>query len=77
MLTRNKWLWEKYREIKNTGYKLWFIGKEKHRNRVAIIVDKILKENVVDIKRLGDRIIELKLDSRKEMLKLEVHMRSE
>lgn len=37
------------------GYRLWLTGKEKQRNRVGTIVDEKSKENVLDMKRLGDR----------------------
>lgn len=35
--------------------------KEEHRNEIRKIFDKYLKESVVDIKRLSDRIIGLRL----------------
>lgn len=57
--------WEKSLEKLNTGYRKWFIGKEKHRKRIGIMVDKELKKNVADIKRLGDRIIRINLVSKK------------
>lgn len=40
---------------------IWFTGEEKHRDGVGIIVDKKLKENVVDIRRLCDRLTRIKL----------------
>lgn len=52
MFTRNKVDMSKSREIENIEYRLWFTKKEKHRNGVGIIVDKKLKENVIDAKRL-------------------------
>lgn len=42
--------WGKYRLwFENTGWILWLAEKEKHRNRMGIIVEKNLKENVVDV----------------------------
>ena len=41
-------------------FKLWYTGKEKSRNGVGIIVDKYGKKEVVEVKKLGDRIIVLK-----------------
>ena len=41
-------------------FKLWYTGKEKSRNGVGIIVDKYWKKEVVEVKKLGDRIIVLK-----------------
>lgn len=40
----------KSREIENTEDRVWFTGNEKHRKRIVIIVNKILKENVVETK---------------------------
>lgn len=45
-------------------------GKKKHKNKVGIIIYKVLKENVVDIKRMGDRTIGIKLVLRKGILKI-------
>lgn len=50
MLERNKLSRGKSREIDNTGDRIWFTGNEKHRNKIVIIVNKILKENVVETK---------------------------
>ena len=60
-LQETKWVGEKAREIENSGFKLWYTGKEKHKNGVGIIVDKDLKDSVVDVKRVGDRIIKIKM----------------
>lgn len=49
---------------------IWFTGEEKHRDGVGIIVDKKLKENVVDIKRLDDIIIGIKLVLEKDILNI-------
>ena len=45
----------------SSGFKLWYTGKVKNRNGVGIIVDKQWKKDVVDVKRVGDRIISIKL----------------
>uniref|UniRef100_A0A0R0GBM1 Endonuclease/exonuclease/phosphatase domain-containing protein n=1 Tax=Glycine max TaxID=3847 RepID=A0A0R0GBM1_SOYBN len=45
----------------NSGFKLWYTGKIRSRNGVGIIVDKEWKKDVVDVRRVGDRIIVLKL----------------
>lgn len=47
--------------LKLPGYKLWNMEKEKNRNEVAMHVDNLLKENIVNVKRVGDRIIFIKL----------------
>ncbi|KAH1191322.1 tRNA pseudouridine(38/39) synthase [Glycine max] len=52
---------EKAKELDNSGFKLWYTGKIRSRNGVGIIVDKEWKKDVVDVRRVGDRIIVLKL----------------
>jgi exonuclease III len=47
--------------VENTGFKLWYTGKERSRNGVDILIDKSLKNAVVAVKRQGDRIIMIKL----------------
>ena len=56
-----KWTGEKAKELDNSGFKLWYTGKIRLRNGVGIIVDKEWKKDVVDVRRVGDRIIVLKL----------------
>jgi len=56
-----KWSGQKAREVEDTGYKLWYSGATATRNGVGIVIDKSLKDGVVDIKRRGDRIILVKL----------------
>ncbi|KAL5190712.1 Craniofacial development protein 2 [Glycine soja] len=60
-LQETKWTGEKAKELDNSGFKLWYTGKIRSRNGVGIIVDKEWKKDVVDVKRVGDRIIVLKL----------------
>jgi exonuclease III len=47
--------------VENTGFKLWYTGKERSRNGVGILIDKSLKNGVVAVRRQGDRIIMIKL----------------
>ncbi|KAH1206129.1 Craniofacial development protein 2 [Glycine max] len=60
-LQETKWTGEKAKELDNSGFKLWYTGKIRLRNGVGIIVDKEWKKDVVDVRRVGDRIIALKL----------------
>ncbi|KAH1214992.1 Craniofacial development protein 2 [Glycine max] len=60
-LQETKWTSEKAKELDNSGFKLWYTGKIRSRNGVGIIVDKEWKNDVVDVRRVGDRIIVLKL----------------
>jgi exonuclease III len=47
--------------VKDTGFKFWYTGTTTNKNGVGIVLDKSLKDGVVDIKRQGDRIILAKL----------------
>jgi exonuclease III len=47
--------------VENTGFKLWYTGKERSRNGVGILIDKSLKNRVVAVRRQGDMIIMIKL----------------
>ena len=56
-----KWKGQKAKEVENTGFKLWYSGTVANKNGVGILIDKTLKDGVVDVKRQGDRIILVKL----------------
>jgi exonuclease III len=56
-----KWKGQKAKEVENTGFKLWYTGTTANKNGVDIVLNKSLKDGVVDIKRQGDRIILVKL----------------
>ena len=60
-LQETKWVGAKAKELDTSGFKLWYTGKSKTRNGVGIIIDKEWRDKVVDIKRMGDRILSLKL----------------
>jgi hypothetical protein len=47
--------------VKDTSFKLWYTGNTSTKNDVGIMLDKSLKDGVMDIKRQGDRIILVKL----------------
>ncbi|PWZ16946.1 Craniofacial development protein 2 [Zea mays] len=51
---------EKAKEVENTGFKLWNSRKVANKNGVGILIDKTLKDGVVDVKRQGDRTILVK-----------------
>ncbi|WP_332309165.1 endonuclease/exonuclease/phosphatase family protein, partial [Candidatus Burkholderia verschuerenii] len=55
-LQETKWKGAKAKILENTGYKLWYIGKDGNRNGVGIIVDSEFIEQVVGVTRIGDRI---------------------
>jgi hypothetical protein len=45
-----KWNGQKVKEVEDTGFKLWYIGTTINKNGVGIVLDKSLKDRVVDIK---------------------------
>jgi hypothetical protein len=47
--------------VEDTGFKLWYTSTMTNKNGVGIVLDKSLKDGVVDIKRQGDKIILVKL----------------
>ncbi|KEH39645.1 endonuclease/exonuclease/phosphatase, putative [Medicago truncatula] len=59
-LQETKWVRKKAKELDSSGFKLWYTGEVRSRNGVGIIVDKEWKKDIVDVKRIGDRIIALK-----------------
>jgi exonuclease III len=56
-----KWKGQKAKEVKDTDFKLWYTGTTTNKNGVGIVLDKSLKDGVVDIKRQGYMIILVKL----------------
>jgi exonuclease III len=56
-----KWKGQKVKEVEDTGFKFWYTGTTANKNGVVIVLDKSLKDEVVDIKRQGDKIILVKL----------------
>jgi exonuclease III len=56
-----KWTGQKAKEVENTDFKLWYTGKEQNRNGVGILIDKSLKNEVIIVRRQGDKIIMIKL----------------
>jgi exonuclease III len=56
-----KWKGQKAKEVEDTDFKLWYTITTSNKNGVDIVLDKSLKDGVVDIKRQGDMIILVKL----------------
>jgi hypothetical protein len=56
-----KWKGQKAKEVEGSGFKLWYMGTTSGRNGVGILIDKSLKDGVVDVRRQGDRIILVRL----------------
>lgn len=60
-MQETKWIEEKAKKVGKTIYKLWYTRKYRNKNWVGIVVDKSLKDEVIDAKRAGDRMILIKL----------------
>jgi exonuclease III len=56
-----KWKGQKAKEVEGTCFKLWYMGTAANKNGVGVLIEKSLKDGVVDVKRLVDRIILVKL----------------
>jgi hypothetical protein len=56
-----KWKGQNVKEVEDTDFKLWYTDTTTNKNRVCIVLDKSLKDEVLDIKRQGDMIILVKL----------------
>ena len=52
---------EKEKELDSSGFKLWYTSEVRSRNGVGVIVDKEWNKDIIDVKRIGDQIIVLKL----------------
>jgi exonuclease III len=58
---KTKWKGQKAKEVEDTGFKLWYTGTTSGRNGVGILIDRSLKDGVIDVRSQGDRIILVKL----------------
>jgi hypothetical protein len=47
--------------VEDTGFKLWYTRTTSGRNDVGILIDRSLKDGVIDVRRQGDRIILVRL----------------
>ncbi|XP_045458566.1 craniofacial development protein 2-like [Melitaea cinxia] len=59
-LQETKWKGQRAREI-GAGYKFYYCGCDGKRNGVGIVLDRELKNKVMDVKRVNDRVIAVKL----------------
>ncbi|KAM1219346.1 hypothetical protein ACFX2J_046190 [Malus domestica] len=67
-LQETKWVGLKAKDLENSGFKLWYSGTNRTRNGVGIIVDKTLTQDVVDVKRVGDKIMAIKIVIGQELI---------
>jgi hypothetical protein len=56
-----KWKGQKVKDVEDTDFKLWYTENTSIKNGVGIVLDKSLKDGMVDIKRQEDMIILVKL----------------
>ncbi|KAG5591071.1 hypothetical protein H5410_041585 [Solanum commersonii] len=55
----SRWVGAKARDV--DGFKLWYSGGSRDRNGVGILVDGDLREQVVEVRRINDRLMTIKL----------------
>jgi exonuclease III len=60
-IQETKWKGQKAKKVEDTSFKLWYTRNTSIKNDVCIVLDKSLKDGVVNIKRQGDMIILVKL----------------
>ena len=56
-----KWVGEKAIIVEPWDYKFWYNCRDRNRNELGVIIDKQLIEDVVEVRRKGDRILLVKL----------------
>ncbi|KAG2563390.1 hypothetical protein PVAP13_8KG326210, partial [Panicum virgatum] len=66
-----KWKGQKAKEVEDTGFKLGYTGATPGRNGVGILIDRSLKDGVVEVRRQGDRIILIRLVGLSESTKMQ------
>ncbi|KAG5569169.1 hypothetical protein H5410_058935 [Solanum commersonii] len=59
LVQETRWVGAKARVV--DGFKLWYSGGSKDRNGVGILVDGDLREQVVEVRRINDRLMMVKL----------------
>ncbi|XP_063592172.1 craniofacial development protein 2-like [Penaeus indicus] len=64
-----RWRGSGVREI-GEGYKLYYSGNRTGRNGVGIIVDKELKQRVVEVQRPSDRLMTIKVLAGKNLINI-------
>ena len=62
-----KWKGEKAKEL-GGGYKLFYCGEKSDRNGVGIVLDQELKKTVIEVKRISDRIMWMRLGISSEIV---------
>ena len=62
-----KWKGSKARELGN-GHNLYFHGLDKKRNGIGIFLKPELTKSVIEVRRVSDRVLEMKLEIGKEVV---------
>ena len=58
-LQETRWVGSRAKNV--DGYKLWYSGVLRGKNGVGILVDSHLRESVVEVRRVNDRLMTIKL----------------
>lgn len=65
-IQETKWKGSSTKEA--NGFKLWYSGVGNTRNGVGILISSLLKENIVEVSRVSDRIMKIKLIVNEEIV---------
>ena len=68
-LQKTKWKGSKVRKI-GDGYKQFYHGADGRRNGIGIVVREELVEGVLEVKRVSDRLIAMKLEVKGSILNI-------
>ena len=63
----SRWKDSKARSLR-AGFKLFYHGVEEKRNRVGVILKQELVRNVLEVKRVSDRVMSMKVEIEGAML---------
>ena len=64
-----KWKGAKSKDI-GEGFKLTYFGEQSSRNGVGVVVSEKLRDNIVEVCRITDRIMSVKIDTGKVILRV-------
>ena len=60
-LQKTKWVGAEVKELDTSGFKLWYTRKVRVENEVGIIVDTTWKNNIIEVKKIGNWTLSLKM----------------
>ncbi|KAL8094838.1 hypothetical protein AgCh_036377 [Apium graveolens] len=67
-IQETKWKGGSTKEV--NGFKLWYSGVGNTRNDVGIMISSLMKENIVEVNRVSDRIMKIKFVVNEEVVNI-------